>query len=103
MELIDSTRFSADRAWASQLLMDMGEHTARIHWTDKPYRWHENTGDELFVVLDGLVEMAYEEGGREATVLLRPGQVAVFRQGDRHVARPHGEARILVIERKDSE
>ncbi|WP_374472589.1 hypothetical protein [Arenimonas sp.] len=104
MDLIDATRFTASRAWGSQLLMDMGEFRAKLHWTDAPFEWHENDGEELFVVLDGVVDMHYASAEHETprVVELRPGQVAVFREGDRHVAHPRGAARILVVERHDS-
>ena len=103
MKTIDATSFTADRAWGSTLLLDLGGYAARMHWTDQPYRWHENTGDELFVVLDGVVEMHYADGGGTRVHVLSPGQMALVQAGDRHVARPRGEARILVIERKDSD
>ncbi len=103
MELIDATTFTADRAWGSRALMAMGAHAARLHWTDQPYRWHENTGDELFVVLDGIVDMHYADAGGERQVALHPGQIAIIRAGERHVAHPRGAARILVVERSDSD
>jgi len=31
--------------------------TVRLHWTDQPYKWHINDGEEVFVVLDGAVDM----------------------------------------------
>jgi len=103
MEVIDSHSFRADRAWGSRLLLDTGDHAARMHWTDQPYRWHDNTGDELFVVLDGVVEMHHLEGGKEQVHVLCAGQMALIAAGERHVAHPRGQARILVIERKDSD
>lgn len=103
MDIIDATAFTADRAWGSRVLMDLGAHAARLHWTDQPYRWHENTGEELFVVLDGVVEMHYLDRGEQQSVLLQPGHVALIAAGERHVAMPIGAARILVLERKDSD
>lgn len=103
MEIIDAATFTAERAWGSRALMAMDGHAARLHWTDRPYRWHENTGDEVFVVLDGIVDMYYDTGDGERCVQLRAGQIAVIRAGERHVAHPRGEARILVIERTDSD
>lgn len=104
MEIIDARDFTAERAWGSRGLMAIGDHAARLHWTDQPYRWHQNTGEELFVVLDGIVDMHYVGDGDECEVVeLRAGQVALIGAGDRHVAHPRGAARILVIERQDSE
>ena len=103
MEFINSSTFVADAAWASRALLDLENHTVKIHWTDRPYRWHQNTGEELFVVLDGVVEMSYLEDGEEHVRILEAGQMALIGHGERHVARPRGEARVLVIEQKGTE
>lgn len=103
MEIIDPTGFTADRAWASRELMAMDGHAAKLHWTDQPYRWHQNTGREVFVVLDGIVDMRYADATGEHEVALHAGQIAVIGAGEFHVAHPRGVARILVIERTDSE
>jgi len=95
--------FCGSTAWASELLADFGEVTVRLHWTDQPYRWHRNTGPEVFAVLDGKVDMIWRENGKERTVHLNAGEGVSVEPGDEHIAVPHGEARILVIERKDSE
>ena len=102
MELVDARTFEANRAWGARELLDMGAHAARLHWTDKPYRWHENTGDELFVVLDGVVEMQHVQDGVARSTTLVAGHMAVIRAGERHVAHPRGPARVLVVERRDS-
>lgn len=103
MEIIDSADFTAGRAWGSRELMAMDGHAAKLHWTDQPYRWHQNTGAEVFVVLDGVVDMRYADGEGQREVTLHAGQIALIGAGEFHVAHPRGEARILVIERSDSE
>ncbi len=95
--------FTADHAWGSTLLNDFGDVTVRLHWTDQPYRWHRNTGPEVFVVLDGIVDMHIRENGIERIVRLKVGDGIAVNDGDEHVAHPVGAARILVVERKDSE
>lgn len=103
MERIDVDGFRAERAWGSRLLLDMNLHTARLHWTDKPYHWHRNTGEELFVVLAGAVRMHWRTNRSEGCEDLYPGDAMLFEDGDEHCAEPRPEARVLVIERKDSE
>lgn len=103
MKIYKSMEFRAERAWGSASLMDMAEHHVRIHWTDQPYRWHTNSGDEVFVVLHGEVEMHFGDEGDERIARLRTGDTAVIPSGERHVACPVGEARILVVERRDTE
>ncbi|MCW5774168.1 MAG: cupin [Rhodospirillaceae bacterium] len=102
-KIVDRVReFTADRAWGALDLAEIDGATVRLHWTDQPYRWHVNDGPEVFVVLDGTVEMRYREAGAEKRVLLKPADLFVAGPGDEHVAHPIGQARILVVERKGS-
>lgn len=98
----DARRFTADRAWGARDLAEIDGASVRLHWTDQPYKWHVNDGREVFLVLDGQVDMHYRESGAEKVVRLGPADMFIAEVGDEHVARPVGEARILVIERKGS-
>jgi mannose-6-phosphate isomerase-like protein (cupin superfamily) len=74
----------------------------RLHWTDRPYVWHVNDGREVFVVLDGVVDMHYRANDAEKVQRLEAGDIMSAEAGDEHVAHPVGEARILVVEKKGS-
>lgn len=102
MKILRARDFTAERAWGALDIADMGGITTRLHWTDKPYRWHVNDGDEVFAVLDGRVEMRYREAGVEHRAVLEAGDVFFASAGTEHVAHPLGEARILVVERAGS-
>lgn len=102
MKFLDAARFVADRPWGAVDITEISDATVRLHWTDEPYVWHVNDGPEVFVVLDGSVDMHYREGGREEVESLTPGRVCYAEVGDEHVAHPTPEARILVIERRGS-
>ncbi|MEZ5893864.1 MAG: hypothetical protein R3C58_12075 [Parvularculaceae bacterium] len=58
---------------------------ASAHWTDQPYRWHKNTGREVFMVVDGIVDMHYREGGAEKVMTLHPGDALTVEDGEEHV------------------
>ena len=103
MKRFSAHGFTAERAWGSELLSDFGDVTVRMHWTDKPYKWHQNTGKEVFVVLEGAVDMHARENGVEKIIHLKAGEGVSVDIGDEHVAHPLGEARILVVELKDTE
>lgn len=98
----DARAFTAARAWGARDLAEIEGASVRLHWTDQPYEWHVNDGSEVFLVLDGQVDMHYREAGAEKVVRLGPTDMFIAGVGDEHVARPVGEARILVIERKGS-
>ncbi len=83
--------------------MREGSRTStRLHWTDKPYKWHVNDGEEVFVVLDGKVEMFYRSNGEEHSEILNVGDIFYATVGTEQVAHPIGEARILVVEKEGS-
>jgi mannose-6-phosphate isomerase-like protein (cupin superfamily) len=102
MKIIRPRDFNADRAWGALDIANMGGITTRLHWTDRPYRWHVNDGQEVFVVLDGRVEMRYREHGAEHAAMLETGDIFYAAMGTEHVAHPIGEARILVVETEGS-
>ncbi|MEQ6289037.1 cupin domain-containing protein [Vogesella sp. GCM10023246] len=104
MQLIRARDFTASRAWGARDIANIDGTSARLHWTDQPYHWHVNDGEELFVVLDGRVRMHYLDAERREQVLqLQAGDIFHAAAGCEHVAHPQGEARILVIERAGSE
>lgn len=72
--------------------------TTRLHWTDQPYKWHVNDGQEVFAVMDGVVDMHYRQDGVEQIVRLEAGDIFFADVGCEHVAHPVGAARILVVE-----
>ena len=98
----DARQFTAARAWGARDLAEIEGASVRLHWTDQPYKWHANDGEEVFVVLDGTVVMHYREDGKERSVTLQAGDVFFAEVGCEHVAHPQGEARILVVEREGS-
>lgn len=102
MDIIRSKDFKADKAWGARDIANMDGITTRLHWTDQPYIWHINDGEEVFAVLDGKVEMKYREDGQENSTVLETGDIFYASVGTEHVAHPIGEARILVIEKEGS-
>ena len=102
MDIVRSKEFTADRPWGAKDIATMNGITVRLHWTDQPYKWHVNDGEEVFVVLDGSVEMRYRDNGEEKSSMLHPGDIFYASVGTEHVARPVGQARILVIEKEGS-
>ncbi|MCK7596366.1 cupin [Microbulbifer sp. CAU 1566] len=102
MEVVRSKDFSAERAWGAKEIANMGGITTRLHWTNAPYKWHVNDGEEVFVVLDGVVDMHYRVSGKEEVAVLEVGDIFFASVGTEHVAHPRGEVRVLVVESADS-
>lgn len=103
MNIIKASSFIGKKAWDAIDIADIEGASVRLHWTDKPYIWHKNTGDEIFVVLEGIVKMLYKTSGVEHETTLAAGDICFLREGEEHLAKPfNGPARILVIEKKGS-
>ncbi len=103
MKIYRAKEFTGEKAWSALDIACINGVTSRLHWTDQPYHWHVNDGEEVFAVLDGEVEMFYKQNGVEQSVILKTGDVFYASIGTEHVAHPRGEARILVVEKQGSE
>lgn len=101
-KIIQSKTFTGTKAWDALDIANLNGTSVRLHWTDQPYIWHINDGQEVFVVLDGVVEMHYKENNEVKKVMLNVGDLFYAEIGCEHVAHPQGEARILVIEKAGS-
>ena len=102
MKFISPREFTGKKAWDALPVADMNGITTRLHWTDAPYVWHVNDGEEVFVVLDGEVDMHYRQDGETQVRRMATGDIFHATVGTEHVAHPLGEARILVVETKGS-
>ncbi|MGP5069720.1 MULTISPECIES: cupin domain-containing protein [Psychrobacter] len=102
MKVIRAKEFTASKPWGALDISNMEGITTRLHWTDKPYKWHINDGEEVFAVLDGRVEMRYRKNGEEHSEVLETGDIFYASIGTEHVAHPIGQARILVVESEGS-
>ncbi|MGH1542975.1 MAG: cupin domain-containing protein [Arenicella sp.] len=102
MKVIKAKEFVGENAWDAIDIASMNGISTRLHWTDQPYRWHINDGEEVFVVLDGQVDMHYRDNGQEHSVRLAVGDIFYADVGTEHVAHPDGVARVLVVETQGS-
>ena len=86
-------------------MVGIGNAVAKLRWINSPFRWHRNSGAELFLVIDGEVDMHVRSrpGAPAQIVPLTRGQLILIEDGEEHVAFPKGEARVLVVEQEDSD
>ncbi len=102
MQVYHPEQYTAERAWGAIDIEQLSNATIRLHWTNQPYVWHINDGPEVFVVVDGCVDMYVRGADGEHVIRLDKGDIFHAVEGDEHKAEPIGEARILVIELADS-
>lgn len=103
MQLFDSAALSGPHEWSGPTMTGIGNAVVKPRWINSSFRWHCNTGGELFMVIDGRVDMHIRNGPDAPVeiVALGPGQMVLIEDGEEHVAHPHGDARILVVEEAD--
>ncbi len=100
----DTNSFVSKKDWGKLYIANLNGMSVRVHTSSTPYHWHVNSGQEVFVVLDGEVEMRFErDGDAYKSVTLTSGMIAHMEDGCEHVAHPKGMARMLVIEKLGSD
>jgi mannose-6-phosphate isomerase-like protein (cupin superfamily) len=102
MRKLVASEFTGSAAWDALDIERIEDATVRLHWTDQPYKWHVNDGPEVFVVLDGEVDMHIRQNGVEDILRLKVGDIFHAETGDEHVAHPDGPVRALVVEKAGS-
>ncbi len=102
MRVVRASEFEGSKAWDSDLIAEVDGATVKIHWTDEPYVWHINDGQEVLAVLDGCFDMHVRVDGAEEIIRLDIGDVFFADLGTEHVAHPVGPSRVLDVERKGS-
>lgn len=73
MKIIRSKEFEGSRPWDAMHIATLSGTSVRLHWTDRPHIWHINDGQEVFVVMDGMVDMHYRIDGVEKVATLEAG------------------------------
>ena len=103
MQKFDINQLTGPTDWSGPTYTGFGEAAVKLRWVNDAYEWHKNDGPEVFLVLDGAVDMHVRRAGEDVIIVERllPGQLLVVEDGEEHIAYPLGEARVLVVERAD--
>ena len=74
-------------------------HEVRIAKLDGPFQWHSHTHDELFLLVEGTLDVEF----RDRTEVMQAGDLLIIPAGTEH--RPnarHGEAQLMMLDPADS-
>ncbi len=102
MRTFDIRALKGPTDWSGPTYSGFGNASVKLRWISDPYKWHTNDGPEVFLVLDGVVDMHVRSGDQQPVVRrLSSGQMILIEDGEEHIADPQGAARILVVERDE--
>ena len=85
--------------WAPRIVARYEGHEVRIAKLDGPFSWHSHDHDELFLVIEGELDVEF----RDRTETLSPGQLLLIAKGEEH--RPnarHGIVKLMMLDPADT-
>lgn len=102
MTKIDASTFRGNKAWTGPTIAEIDRAVVKLRWTDRPFRFHANEGDEVFAVMSGAVDMhvRVSAAAEVEVVRLEAGDILHLAEGEEHSAHPVGEACVLIVEER---
>lgn len=96
---IDTVLASFDERWSARILTQVNDWDVRLAKVEGAFVWHSHPDtDELFVVLDGSLDITLRESGVESTVHLERHDAFVVARGVEHCPVSPGGASIMLFE-----
>ena len=90
---------SFTQQWAPRIVARYEGHEIRIAKLEGEFTWHSHTHDELFVLLDGTLDIEF----RDSTVSMIAGDLLVVPKGvDHRPVANNGEAKVLLMDPADA-
>ncbi|MGZ4475672.1 MAG: cupin domain-containing protein [Nocardioides sp.] len=90
---------SFDELWSPRLLAQVNDHDLKLAKIQGSYVWHSHPdSDELFLVVDGSLEIHLRTGDSEPVVTLGPHDLYVVPKGIEHCPVSETGASVLLIE-----
>ena len=81
--------------WAPRIVGRYEGHEVRIAKLDGDFTWHSHDHDELFLLIEGTLEVEF----RDRTETMQTGELLIIKAGEEHrpLAR-NGEAKLLLLD-----
>ena len=96
---IDTVLASFQERWSPRILARVNDYDVRLAKVEGSFVWHSHPDtDELFLVLDGSLDIHLRERGTETTVHLERHDVFVVPRGVEHCPESPGGASVLLLE-----
>ncbi|RRO18253.1 cupin domain-containing protein [Saccharopolyspora rhizosphaerae] len=96
---IDTVLGSFQERWSPRILTQVNDWDVRLAKLEGTFVWHSHPDtDELFIVLDGTLDIHLRESGTETAVHLRRHDVFVVPRGTEHCPESPQGATVMLFE-----
>jgi len=96
---VDAVLASFDEHWSPRILTRVNDYDVRVAKMEGTFVWHSHPDtDELFVVLDGRLDIRLRQDGTESVVHLARHDVFVVPRGVEHCPESPGGASVMLLE-----
>jgi mannose-6-phosphate isomerase-like protein (cupin superfamily) len=76
---------SFSEAWSPRILGSVNDTELKVAKLDGEFVWHHHDAtDELFLVIEGTMEMRFRENGEERVLYMAPGELVVVPRNVEH-------------------
>lgn len=96
---IDTVLGSFQELWSPRILTRVNDWDVRLVKVEGVFVWHSHADtDELFIVLDGALDIHLRESGVQSVVHLERNDVFVVPRGTEHCPQSHNGATAMLFE-----
>lgn len=90
---------SFDEHWVPKVIAELNGQQVKVAKLKGEYVWHRHANeDELFLVVEGELELHVRGDGRDGVVTLKPGELYVVPRGVEHKPVARESSHVLVFE-----
>lgn len=96
---IDAVLATFEDRWNPRILARVNDFDVRLAKVEGAFVWHSHPDtDELFIVLDGRLDLHLRQSGTESVVHLKHHDVFVVPRGIEHCPESSGGAAVMLLE-----
>lgn len=90
-----------EETWEPKIVGELNDFHVKIVRLDGEFVWHHHeTEDELFFVVEGILEMQYRDGDSERSEYVRAGEFVVVPHGVEHRPVAQAGTKLMLLEPK---
>src|SRR5579863_4550546 len=94
---------SFNEAWSPRILGSVNDTEIKVAKLDGEFVWHHHdTTDELFLVIEGTMDMRFRQNGEENVLHLKSGELVVVPKNVEHCPVSYDGCSVMLVEARDT-